>query len=112
MAKNSIYDQSPFVSLDSTDENSITQYKENKPSKFKNILPSELKLDGQGWEVGLVYGRFPFTFRSVKTAQQFGLVIHPASRLVTDEFTTRKLWQHSGDNFIRRINSTEDMGFP
>ena len=77
MAKNSIYGSNAPIILDSTDAASMRLYPNNRPSHFRNVMSTELKLVGPNWEVGMVWARIPFTWRNVPNAIQFGLIYIP-----------------------------------
>ena len=77
MAKNSIYGSNAPIILDSTDAASMRLYPNNRPSHFRNVMSTELKLVGPNWEVGMVWARVPFTWRNVPNAIQFGLIYTP-----------------------------------
>jgi len=112
MAKNSIYSASPFLTLDSSDKVSLRLYQENKPHSFKNRLPCSMKLEGQNWEVGLVWARLPFTWRNIQAAVEMGILVRPDAaanaelkKKLPAEFHDRKRLKESRNPFIKRINN-------
>lgn len=114
MAKNSVYGSAPYITLDSTDVSSKQIYKTNKPGHFKTILPSELKLEGTNWEVGLVWTRIPFTWRTISKPIQFGIIVKLYNYKLMEHthFANRRPWLQSKDLFHKSVNSMNLEDYP